>query len=296
MTTSPFDLDQPAAYQRWRDAKLAGQPNQLHDLVVDVTDPRRLTGAERTALLQRCARANMAIYRSSLHDEDKGIPLKLAAQLGLHRPDGNWLADEDGISRITKADPAGQRPAFIPYTDRPIQWHTDGYYLPASRPIRAMLLHCVRSASAGGGNGLVDHEMAYIALRDTSPDGVRALMAPDAMTIPERMDEDGVARATQAGPVFSVDPQDGALHMRYTARTRSVVWKDDDATGSAVAFLRQLLASDKPWVLRARLEPGMGLVCNNVLHERSGFVDDPTQPRLLYRARYLDRIRAPGPH
>ena len=34
----------------------------------------------------------------------------------------------------------------------------------------------------------------------------------------------------------------------------------------------------------------MGLVCNNVLHDRAGFVDDPKQPRLLYRARYLDRI------
>ena len=36
----------------------------------------------------------------------------------------------------------------------------------------------------------------------------------------------------------------------------------------------------------------MGLLCNNVLHDRSAFTDDPTHPpRLLYRARYLDRIR-----
>jgi hypothetical protein len=42
------------------------------------------------------------------------------------------------------------------------------------------------------------------------------------MTIPERLDEDGVARAEQTGPVFSVDAASGALHMRYTARTRSV--------------------------------------------------------------------------
>ena len=43
-------------------------------------------------------------------------------------------------------------------------------------------------------------------------------------------------------------------------------------------------------MIRVRLEPGMGMVCNNVLHQRSGFVDDPLSPRLLYRARYLDRI------
>jgi hypothetical protein len=43
-------------------------------------------------------------------------------------------------------------------------------------------------------------------------------------------------------------------------------------------------------VLRIRLEAGMGIVANNVLHERSGFVDDAAAPRLLYRARYLDRV------
>jgi hypothetical protein len=42
------------------------------------------------------------------------------------------------------------------------------------------------------------------------------------------------------------------------------------------------------------MQPGMGIVCNNVLHERSGFVDDPLRPRLLYRARYYDRVAAPG--
>ena len=39
----------------------------------------------------------------------------------------------------------------------------------------------------------------------------------------------------------------------------------------------------------------MGLVGHNVLHERSAFVDDPPRPRLLYRARYLDRVALPRP-
>jgi hypothetical protein len=91
--------------------------------------------------------------------------------------------------------------------------------------------------------------------------------------------------------VFSVDQASGALHMRYTARTRSIVWKDDSPTRAAVAFLEQLLSGDSEHVFRLTLAPGMGLVCNNVLHDRSGFVDDPQAPRLLYRARYLDRVR-----
>jgi hypothetical protein len=291
---NPFHLTQPDAYLRWRADKLARQPSQASDLIVDVADPRALHKDERQALLQRCEVANMAIYRSPVVLEDKSIARLLANQLGLQRLDGNWLADEDGISPIAVAAPVGDRPAFIPYTNRPIKWHTDGYYQPADRLIRAMVLHCVRQARNGGATALLDHEMAYIALRDANPDWIEALMAPDAMTIPERLDDDGVARSAQSGPVFSVDAQSGKLHMRYTARTRSVLWKDNTLTRDAVAFLGQLLESHSPHIFRLHLAPGMGLVCNNVLHDRSGFEDDPKQPRLLYRARYLDRIAAPA--
>ena len=34
----------------------------------------------------------------------------------------------------------------------------------------------------------------------------------------------------------------------------------------------------------------MGILCNNVLHDRSGFTDDPARPRLILRARYHERI------
>lgn len=294
---SPFDLGDDTAYRRWRDAKLARQPRRVEDLVVDVADPRRLTPAEHAALLERCATANMAIYRSPVTAADKDIPRHLGEQLGLHRLDANWLADDDGISPITvsgaERDPTtghGDRSAFIPYTDRPIKWHTDGYYHPPARRIEAMILHCVAPAREGGINALMNHDMAYIALREANPDWVRALMATDAMTIPERSGAAGVARAAQTGPVFSVTQAGAALHMRYTARTRSIEWKADTATLAAVAFLERLLASAGPALFRARLDAGMGLVCNNVLHDRSGFVDDPQHPRLLYRARYLDRI------
>jgi len=101
-------------------------------------------------------------------------------------------------------------------------------------------------------------------------------------------EQDGV-RPAQGGPVFSLDP-DGHLHMRYTARTRSIAWKQDAATQAAVAALEGLLASDSPFILQGQLAPGMGLLCNNVLHDRAAFRDDPARPRLLYRARYLDRI------
>ncbi len=291
---SPFDLTDDAAYLRWRAAKLAARPASIDELLVDVADPFAPSPVERAALLQRCARANMAIYRGPPACASAALPLALGRGLGLQRIDANWLAEEDGVSHIAVSDRSDGRGGFIPYTERAIRWHTDGYYHPEARRIRGMVLHCVRPAASGGANALLDPELAYIALRDADPAWVRALMAADAMTIPARMDEDGTARAAQTGPVFSVDAVDGYLHMRYTARTRSIEWKADAATRAAVAFLERYLAGEAgDAVLRVRLEAGMGIVANNVLHDREAFVDDPLAPRLVYRARYLDRVAVP---
>ena len=287
---SPFDLRNEVAYQRWREQKLEQAPASLNGLIIEVNDPRNLSGIEHAALLEICRGSNMVIYAGRQHSADKEIARKVGHQFGMKNLDANWLAGEDGISEI-QVSSAGDlsRQAYIPYTDRPIKWHTDGYYNPPQRRIRGMLLHCVHSAAAGGENRLMDHELAYLQLRDANPEFIRALSEPDAMTIPERTDEEGVARAAQGGPVFSVD-ENARLHMRYTARTRSIVWKQDELTLAAVACLEQLLAAESPYIHTARLESGMGLLCNNVLHDRSSFTDNPESPRLLYRARYYDRV------
>lgn len=269
MRGSPFDLDDASAYRAWREAKLAAYPRSVDDLLVPLADPRRLTAAETAALADRCARANMAIYSAPhLPAADKSLARELARQLGLTRLEGNYLADEDGLSSITPAGDEGTvRGDYIPYTHKPINWHTDGYYNTLDRRILGMTLHCAQDAEVGGENALLDHEIAYIQLRDTDPDYVAALMQPDAMTIPARMDENDVARPAQSGPVFAVDPEQGFLYMRYTARTRSIVWKDDAFTQRAVKALAEILA-DSPYILSTPLQPGMGLVCNNVLEYR----------------------------
>ncbi len=288
--SGPFDLSDTVSYLRWREQKLAAAPTSVNELVVEVRDPRALTPNEHAALTERIRHCNMAIYASSVHEADTDIPRLLGAQFGLVHLDANWLAGEDGVSEIRVFD-NGTRQHYIPYTDRQIKWHTDGYYNPPERTIRGMVLHCVRNASDGGENQLMDHEMAYLLLRDDDPQHISALMQQDAMTIPERVDETDGVRGVQSGPVFSLDSS-GNLHMRYTARTRSIEWKQDAATRAAVATLERLLASGSPHIFNALLEPGMGLLCNNVLHDRAAFTDDPTHlPRLLYRARYLDRIK-----
>ena len=278
-------------FRAWHERKIAAYPKRADDLIVEVRDPRRLTAAEKAAILERVGRANMAVYASGCGDDpDKEIARALARQFGLRRLDPNWLADDDGVSSIRVREGA-QRGDFIPYTSKPIRWHTDGYYHPPGQRIRAFILHCVREAAEGGETQLLDHELAYVLLYAANPAWARALMQPGAMTIPARTDGGAVERPAQSGPVYSFDPSDGALHMRYTARSVNIQWATDPDTAGAVQFLAQWHSEDAPFALRLKLEPGMGVICNNVLHARSAFRDDPDRPRLLYRARYYDRIR-----
>jgi alpha-ketoglutarate-dependent taurine dioxygenase len=278
------------AYPRWREQKLARYPRRAEDLVVEVRDPRALSESEAAQIRRLCAVANMAVYSSPLAGvADKDIPRRLGARLGLERLQANPLADEDGISAL-EVTPEKSGRGYIPYSNRRLLWHTDGYYSPPATRIRAFLLHCVRPAAEGGENRLLDPEIAYILLRDADPRFAEALSAPDAMTVPANEEDPALQRGAQAGPVFSFDG--GALHMRYTARTRSIEWRADAATQAAVQRLREILDSDSPYVFRLRLSAGQGLVCNNVLHDRSEFSDAPEAGRLVYRARYSDRIGA----
>lgn len=284
---TPFDLDNEELYLRWREHKLAHHPRDLGELVVEVKEPRQLSAAEHGAMLDRIRRANMVIYAGPA-DEDRAIAHAMARQFGISDLNRNWLADDDGLTPLAVAG-AGTRPGYIPYTDRPIKWHTDGYYNAPAQQIRALLLHCAQPAAEGGENALMDHELAYILLRDEDPAHIRALMAADALTIPAGTEADGTPRPARSGPVFSIEPS-GDLHMRYTARQRNAVWKDDPATRAAVAALGRILGSDSPYIFRGLLQSGMGLVSNNVLHDRAGFRDEADHPRLLYRARFFDRI------
>lgn len=293
---SPFDLDNKDAYRRWRDAKLADYPQQAAQLIVDVRDPRALSDAEFAALQQCLQKTNMAVYAAATGDDpDKAILRELGRRFGLLRLDSNYLADDDGITSLT-VNPGGEHPNYIPYTNKPIKWHTDGYYNTPEKQIRGLILHCVHSAGEGGDNGLVDPEIVYILLRDENPDFIRVLTRPDVMTIPPGKDGEGGERDAASGPVFSYHAATDSLHMRYTARKRNIEWSQDSMTQDTIAFLEQLLDSNNmPYRFRARLEPGMGLICNNVLHDRSGFADPAdSTPRLLYRARYFDRVAGTG--
>jgi len=287
MTTNPFDLHDEKTYQIWREKKLAKKKKKTEDLIVEIRDPRHLTTNEYQAILTCCQKTNMAIYVSKKTEEDKTIPRLLGEQFGLRNLDNNPHADDDAISAIQVTENQNKR-AYIPYTNRPIHWHTDGYYNEREKQIRGMVLHCVRPAFQGGENALLDHEIAYILLRDSNPDFIRVLMQPDAMTIPPNDDANTQIRHARSGAVFSIDENEH-LHLRYTKRKRSIIWKEN--TQEAVKYLESILEDlQSSYIFRATLQAGWGLICNNVLHDRGGFEDHHEKPRLLYRARYYQRI------
>lgn len=291
--SSPFLWENHDFYCEWRDQKLINYPENIGDLLVEIEDPRKLTQSEYEALLQRCQKSNMALYISKTgSDPDPEIPLSLARRFGLTQLNKNWLADETGLTSLTVVD-HGIRHDYIPYTNRAINWHTDGYYNTEEKQIHALNLHVVQRAANGGENALMDHEIAYILLREKNPDYILALMGPEVMTIPARVGGGKVARAEEIGPVFSITPS-GDLHMRYTIRVNNVIWSEDPLTREALACLKEILNSDSPYIYRGLLEPGMGLLSNNVLHDRAAFTDDLEHKRHYYRARYFDRLTGTG--
>lgn len=289
---SPFALDAPSAYAAWRVNKLAGAGAPLP---VSIGDIGQISGAERQALLRECARRNLALFRTEAIPADAQSALQaFGRRMGLLGLDQNLCAEDSGVTAITVKRTATDN-VYIPYTNRPLGWHTDGYYNAGQRQIRAWLLYCEQPAVEGGDNELFDHEIAYIRIRDENPDWIRALMRTDAFTIPSNTEGGEQIRPDHSGPVFSVSPIDGTLHMRYSARQRNVIWKDDRSTRDAAAFLLDLFERGDTHIHRHRLQAGEGLVSNNVLHRRDGFRDaaDGGQKRLIHRARYYQRLPRP---
>ena len=285
---NPFNLENNTSYHAWREHKLENYPENIEDLIIEIKNPKKLSNTEYTAIQQLLVKTNMVIYASNTgSDTDKTIPVKLGEQFGLTELDNNMGAD-DGITSL-KVVTTQSHAGYIPYTNKAIHWHTDGYYNDLNNQISSLLLHCVSPAENGGQNSLLDHEIAYIHLRDSNPDYIAALMRNDVMSIPPNIENGKEIRPLRSGPVFSI-MLDGNLHMRYTARTRSIEWKKDFITQAAVKELNEFTNSKSKHIYRATLQSGQGLISNNVLHDRSSFKESFSNKRLIYRLRYYQRI------
>jgi alpha-ketoglutarate-dependent taurine dioxygenase len=283
-------------YKTWRARKLARMGDAQQPVnIVEIGDLGHPTPVEHDELTRQCAIGNAVFYAAKNRSDDpektRDDLRDFARVMGLRIAEKHRSAGRQGIVALQISTAQNQR-GYIPYSRKPMNWHTDGYYNAADQRIRAMVLHCVRPAADGGVNQFLDPEIAYIRLRDENPDYIDALMHPGAMTIPENREKDGKLRPASVGPVFSVDADTGQLEMRYTARTRSISWRDDAMTARAVAFLSDLLASGDPYMQTLKMQAGQGVLCNNALHNRTGFDPDSSagSDRLLFRIRFHNRV------
>ena len=278
------------SYREWRKSKLQNYPRSTAELVVEVGSLVNLSDLEKAAIMASCERSNMAIYRCRDDAVDRSAVCAFASNFGLKRLDHHLCANADGVSELSVAS-EGDRTGYVPYSSRSLSWHTDGYYNDKTRQVNAVVLHCAQDAASGGENALLDPDIAYILLRDEDPRYITAFEHPECMTIPANTGTQGEIRPAVSGPVFSY-AAGSQIHMRYSARKKNIIWRDDDSTLAARDFLSAMLAAENSLVLHHRLQPGEGLISNNVLHNRTTFKDGPGHKRLLYRARFFDRIES----
>jgi hypothetical protein len=288
-----LDLVDGDRYRRWRTAKLE---TAARALTLDPVEVRRLSApsdSEMAEIARRCDAVNFAHYATSGDSDHETVAADLrrfADAFGLRIAEAHRSAGDQGIVALEPTDADGKR-GYIPYSTAALNWHTDGYYNAPGDRISAFVLHCVRPAPGTGGvNRLLDPEIAYIRLRDDNPDHLRALLHPGAMSIPENREADGRLRPVSVGPVFYPDPETGRMQMRYTARTRSIDWRDDPATRAAADWLRTHLDAGDTLGCTLRLDAGQGVLNNNVLHDRTGFDRGIAATRLLYRVRFHNRV------
>ena len=275
-------------YQQWKKTRLEGYPRSAEELLVEIGGLVNMSAAERAGIVASCRRSNMAIYRCRDNFVDRDAVRRFASDFGLTRLDHHLCVNADGVSELSVAT-EGVRSDYVPYSNRSLSWHTDGYYNDVSRQVRAVVLHCAQTAAAGGENALLDTDIAYILLRDEDPRFITAFEHPECMSIPANTGAQGEIRPAVSGPVFSY-AAGGAIHMRFSARKKNIRWRDDDITRAARDYLAEMLADENGPVLRYRLKPGEGLISNNVLHNRTAFEDGAAHKRLLYRARFFDRL------
>ncbi len=276
-------------YQYWRDEKLAHAPTQLNDCIVEIDDAFNLRLAEKDKILSLCQQGNFALFQIQPVDQYDEAIVSINTQLGLKDFDQHLFVKTQGLALISQSNKKDQG-EFIPYTDKSLGWHTDGYYNAIEQRIRAFSLFCVRPALAGGANEWIDPQMIYLLLREHNPDITKALTHPEAMTIPEHKVDGKVRRATSTGPIFFIDELTNELSMRYTQRKKNIELLDSAEIKQAVEHLDTQLNTNTDYHFQHTMQTGQGLLCNNVLHKRNHFTDDKHSPRLLLRGRYFNRI------
>lgn len=276
-------------YKRWRDGKLANASTKIEACLIEISNPFKLSCSEKDRIKILCQHNNFTLFNIEQQNNYPQAIIAINKQLGLTDYDPHLYAQDQGLAHITQSVKKDQA-EFIPYTEKAIGWHTDGYYNTMAQRIRAFSLFCVTPANRGGENQWIDQQMVYLQLRESNPDVAKALTHIHAMSIPEHIVNGVVRRKTSIGAIFFIDESSSQLYMRYTQRKKNIKFLDSQEVKQAVTVLDAHLSTTTEHHFRHTMTANQGLLCNNILHKRSGFINNPLNPRLLLRGRYFNRL------
>lgn len=274
-----FLSSKSSEFLKWAAQKENNIPKNINEISVEIKDINRATKNEISKIRSTLDKFNSCLYRSNRDLESNSCLLDFAKAVGMKTFDCNNI-EANEISTISSIK--NEKIQYIPYTNKALNWHTDGYY--DKKPLFSWLLHCINPADDGGENYLLDHELAmreYVL----SYDDIEILMNKRAITIPESQ---GSNRSEISTYIFSFDNDYEKLHMRFSMRKDNI--KMSDKTFTAMSKLTNVIENNcSKYSITYKLAKNEGILSNNILHGRNSFKDDKVQRKLL-RIRSYERL------
>ena len=267
-------------FKQWASEKEDNIPLNIGDLKAEIQDINHITSEEISNIKGKIKKFNFCVYKSTVGLHNQADLVNFARSIGMKTYDTNNIHNSP-VSLIMSLE-SGNAVNYIPYTNKQLNWHTDGYY--DEKPIFSWLLHCEEPAYSGGENYLLDHELAireYIFKYDN----LDSLSRSDALVIPGNVE---AKRDETKGYICDSDNVYKRFHMKFSMREKNM--KLNEQSKTAFMRMKKIIKEDcKKYCLTYKLSKNEGIVSNNILHGRNSFKDGKVM-RKLYRIRSYERI------
>lgn len=264
--------------------RAGGFPNPVE---VHGSDP---SPEAKAAVAEQYARFGFAVFRNS----DGAIPPEEMRELGtrlglgeiytppyLRAPQHQSLLASSGVALIQPSGGHSTLTQATFQTGREEPLHVDGT-VAAIGLVQTSFLFCNSSAAVGGDTVLFNAVGAFVDLCKRDVNLVAPLLDPRALRR-GRLDD---ASGECVGPVFSVKGRKIVTSFSINATAR---WNTGTAGVPGLSEARDALiqcaSEGSPYLLRFRLEGGMGLIMANdsIAHGRTAFFDNPPLVRQMLR-------------
>ena len=269
-------------YKRWADQKLESFTNNLDDLSVEIRNPLSITKSEKNEIRQKLTIHNLVFFSIPVDNDDKLAIKSFASQIGLGKYEYDSNSDADGLTEIRVSETGHNKIDYIPYTNKTLKWHTDGYYNDSKNSIESWMLYCNSPGAQGGTNKYFDHEIAYI-LFNQKFNNIEDLMLDNTYTIPKN---ELTGRKQICNPVFRYE--NSYLYMKFTMREKNILWNEKSL--SASKNLKDIIEKTEKYHVCNKFTERQGVITNNVVHMRTSFTNSENNTRLLYRLRSKKRV------